>query len=141
MAMKKTQKQRGSRTCGWGAGKKHRGAGSRGGKGRAGMGKRGQQRKSLTFARGKIPYGKERSKAERIRKKTKIINLNQIDAILDRWVAEGKATKDKTLYSLDLDKLGYDKILSSGKLTKNVKIKINAMSKKTKQKLGIKTDG
>ena len=34
---KKSRRMRGSQTCGWGAKKKHRGAGSRGGHGKSGM--------------------------------------------------------------------------------------------------------
>ena len=39
---KKNSRQRGEWTHGWGAKKKHRGAGHRGGRGNAGSGKRGE---------------------------------------------------------------------------------------------------
>jgi len=41
----KRSRQRGSHTHGWGAKKKHRGAGNRGGRGMAGTGKRADQKK------------------------------------------------------------------------------------------------
>ena len=42
---KKNSRQRGSHTHGWGAMKKHRGAGNRGGRGAAGSGKRADSKK------------------------------------------------------------------------------------------------
>ena len=44
---KKNSRQHGSTTHGWGAMKKHRGAGNRGGRGLAGTGKRADQMKPL----------------------------------------------------------------------------------------------
>ena len=44
----KDTRQRGSNTHGWGAMKKHRGAGHRGGRGNAGTGKRGDAKKQVS---------------------------------------------------------------------------------------------
>jgi large subunit ribosomal protein L15 len=141
MAEKKSRKKRGSRTHGWGAGKKHRGAGNRGGRGRAGMGKRGQQRKTLPLSQGKKPVGKiannnrgMRVVLERV-KKSNVLNLVDLQNNMEKWTAEGKAEKTKTGYSVDLEKIGYTKLLSQGEVTFKLSIKINSVSAKAKEKL------
>jgi large subunit ribosomal protein L15 len=141
MAEKKSRKKRGSRTHGWGAGKKHRGAGNRGGRGRAGMGKRGQQRKTLPLSQGKKPVGQiannNRGMAvvlERV-KKANVLNLVDLQNNMEKWTTEGKAEKTKTGYSVDLKKIGYTKLLSQGEVTFKLNIKINSASAKAKEKL------
>jgi large subunit ribosomal protein L15 len=132
---KKSRKQQGSRTHGWGAGKKHRGAGHRGGKGRAGYGKRGQQRLTKLLAKGEKGIGR---KGIRIIRKPKIklfsINLRDLDQIIDRWVAEKKATQLKEKYSVDLNKLKY-KLLGTGKISKKIDIVADNFSKAAKEKI------
>jgi large subunit ribosomal protein L15 len=141
MAEKKSRKKRGSRTHGWGAGKKHRGAGNRGGRGRAGMGKRGQQRKTLPLSQGKKPVGQIANNnrgmsvvLERV-KKANVLNLVDLQNNMEKWTAEGKAEKTKTGYSVDLKKIGYTKLLSQGEVTFKLNIKINSASAKAKEKL------
>jgi len=141
MAEKKSRKKRGTRTHGWGAGKKHRGAGNRGGRGRAGMGKRGQQKKTLPLAQGKKPVGQIANNnkgmpvvLERV-KKINVLNLVDLQNNMEKWTAEGKAEKTKTGYSVDLEKIGYTKLLSKGEVTFKLNIKINSASAKAKEKL------
>ena len=141
MAEKKSRKKRGTRTHGWGAGKKHRGAGNRGGRGRAGMGKRGQQKKTLPLAQGKKPVGQIANNnkgmpvvLERV-KKIHVLNLADLQNNMEKWTAEGKAEKTKTGYSVDLEKIGYTKLLSKGEVTFKLNIKINSASAKAKEKL------
>jgi large subunit ribosomal protein L15 len=141
MAEKKSRKKRGSRTHGWGAGKKHRGAGNRGGRGRAGMGKRGQQRKTLPLSQGKKPVGKIANNNQGMRvvlervKKSNVLNLVDLQNNMEKWTAEGKAEKTKTGFSIDLEKIGYTKLLSQGEVTFKLNIKINSASAKAKEKL------
>ena len=141
MAEKKSRKKRGTRTHGWGAGKKHRGAGNRGGRGRAGMGKRGQQKKTLPLAQGKKAVGQIANNnkgmpvvLERV-KKINVLNLADLQNNMEKWTAEGKAEKTKTGYSVDLEKIGYTKLLSKGEVTFKLNIKINSASAKAKEKL------
>ena len=141
MAEKKSRKKRRTRTHGWGAGKKHRGAGNRGGRGRAGMGKRGQQKKTLPLAQGKKPVGQIANNnkgmpvvLERV-KKINVLNLVDLQNNMEKWTAEGKAEKTKTGYSVDLEKIGYTKLLSKGEVTFKLNIKINSASAKAKEKL------
>ena len=46
-----------------------------------------------------------------------------------------KAIKTKDTYSVDLSKLGYSKLLSSGELTQKVSISVPNYSTKAKQKV------
>lgn len=133
---RKVTKQRGSRTHGWGAGKKHRGAGNRGGRGRAGVGKRASQKKTWWLQHGgKSPLGKHGMQITRWPVRIKGINLEQINSSLDEWVADKKATKEKDGYVLNLKSIGYDKVLSMGEIKSKVKITARAFSKKAEEKI------
>ncbi len=132
---RKVTKQRGSRTHGWGAGKKHRGAGHRGGRGKAGSGKRGQQKKSYYLSKGIKALGKSG-----IRNKLKPVTLNAINVQdislrLEKWIVEGKIKKTNNVFQVDLTALGYDKLLGAGKISRPVEIKVNSFSKKAEDKI------
>jgi len=134
---KKSRKRRGSRTHGWGAGKKHRGAGHRGGKGRAGAGKRGAQKKTAHLAKGINPIGKKGKQISRREKKVKPnpINLKELDQKLDFWLAENKAVKEGDVFVVDLTKLGYTAVLGGGNISKKVKLICNKVSSRAKEKI------
>ena len=132
---RKIRKQRGNRTHGWGAGKKHRGAGHRGGRGKAGAGKRGQQKKSMYLAAGVKPIGKTGIRYKKQEPALNIINVQTISLNVEKWVSEGKAKKSGNKFQIDLKALGYQKLLGAGKIDKPVEIKINIFSKKAEQKI------
>ena len=141
MSSKKTRKLRGSRTHGWGAGKKHRGAGHRGGRGNAGSGKRGQQKVSYYLSKGLKAIGHGRK--IKSQSKSKILNVGELAKRLKSWEAKGLIKKDKNLLVIDLTKLGYDKLLGVGEakeLKGKVKIIVDKMSALAKDKLGIKEE-
>jgi large subunit ribosomal protein L15 len=122
-------------------GKKHRGAGNRGGRGRAGLGKRGAQKKTLPLSQGKKPVGKianNNTGMKVVRKNASIrntINLSNLSNKIEGWVKSENAKKTKETYSIDLSKLGYDKLLSDGELNKKINVNIAAYSVKAKEKL------
>ncbi|MCK4968826.1 MAG: uL15 family ribosomal protein [Candidatus Aenigmarchaeota archaeon] len=132
---KKVRKLRGSRTYGWGHPKKHRGAGSRGGVGNAGRGKKGQQRMSWVNKYGtrigsvgfKIPVA--------VKLIPTTINLSEIEKNLDNYINDKLATKENGKILIDATKLGYDKVLGSGKLTTSIVIKAKSFSKKAEEKI------
>lgn len=132
---KKSRKQRGSRTHGWGAGKKHRGAGNRGGRGMAGIGKRGQQKKTKYYINGKNPIGKQGMQITRIRPQAKTINLYQIEASLTKWLTDKKIKKEKDVFIINLKLLGYDKVLGVGKLESKLKITAKIFSKAAAERI------
>src|SRR3989338_2684643 len=78
---KKNTRQRGKTTHGWGARKKHRGAGNRGGRGMAGSGKRADQKKpSILKEYGNTYFGKFGFKIpQKIKKQIKEINISTIE--------------------------------------------------------------
>ncbi len=131
---KKSAKQRGTRTHGWGAGKKHRGAGHRGGKGNAGFGKRGQQRLTKAHANKIKTLGKRKTHPH-IKKIKKIITIKEIDAKFESWISEKKIKKQKDVFTIDLSELGYDKLLGTGKLYHKLKIHVNECTEIARKKI------
>ncbi len=118
---KKNIRQRGSKTHGWGAMKKHRGAGNRGGRGLAGSGKRAKQKKiSILKEYGLSYFGKKGfHRPQKVIKIIKIINISDL-----------KKFKETTL---DFKKLGYDKLLGKGTTKTKYNITINQCSKSAKK--------
>jgi large subunit ribosomal protein L15 len=123
---KKNVRQRGAKTHGWGAKKKHRGSGNRGGKGNAGTGKRADCKKPsinpmLYFGR----HGFSSIYSE----KYHVINIGSLNSNYDSF---RQLEKDGVL---DLDGLGYKKLLSTGNLTQKLSIKVKEASKKAVEKV------
>lgn len=130
---KKADRQRGRTTHGWGSKKKHRGAGNRGGRGMAGTGKRADQFKpSILKIYGNSYFGKRGfHRPAEITRKIKAINLDQLNKLIEKGVVK----KEKDIYNIDLAVLGYDKLLSRGKLNYKVKIKSEFFSKNAIEKI------
>jgi len=135
---KKNTRQRGSKTHGWGAMKKHRGKGNKGGAGRAGTGKRGDAKKPSIWKDTKY-FGKYGFKKKGIAKKIKPINIMELQQKAELLVLNKKIEKQKDVYVVDIKKLGYNKVLGCGKLTKKFKIISPLFSKQAIEK--IKTAG
>jgi len=126
MKQKKVVKKRGSKTHGYGSKKKHRGAGSRGGRGMAGVTK---HRKFWVMKNAPDHLGKRGFKTLTQRKiasagpKTRAINLRDIERLA------------KGIKEVDLAKLGYDKVLSTGTLKRSLTIKAASFSEAAKEKI------
>src|SRR3989339_1819509 len=82
---KKFTRQRASQTHGWGAKKKHRGAGNRGGRGHSGSGKRADQMKTLYWKDLKY-FGKFGFKKKGQVEDISAINISNIEDRLSGWV-------------------------------------------------------
>lgn len=122
---KKSARQRGSGTHGWGSKKKHRGAGSRGGRGNAGQGKKAKQKKPRIWKNTKY-LGKYGFKRNVTKPEVKTINISDIEkGIGSKFDIKPK----KGVYVIDLKKLGYDKLLGSGQVNEKFKITANKASK------------
>ena len=129
--LKKKVKYRGSKTHGCGSMKKRRGAGHRGGRGAAGSGKRGDAKKpSIWGGRyfGKYGFTSQNSKI-------KSINFKEIEIKIPQLVKKGLAKETKGVFDIDLTKLGYGKLLSTGKITKKMNIKVKSFSKSAAEKI------
>lgn len=116
---KKNSRQRGSWTHGWGAKKKHRGAGHRGGRGKAGTGKKGDAKKTMYWH--EVYFGKK-GFVSITEKKVNTINLSQLESL-------GKESK------INLQEKGYNKLLGAGKITKKIEVTVLSASEKAIQKI------
>ena len=132
---KKNSRQRGSWTHGWGAKKKHRGAGHRGGRGNAGSGKKGDAKKTKFWE--DVNYFGKRGFTSQNQKTTKIktINLAHLEAMLDSLVAQGKATKQKDMIKINLSELKYNKLLGAGKVNSKFELTVDCASESAVNKV------
>lgn len=135
---RKVVKFRGHNTHGHGASKKHRGAGSRGGRGNAGTGKRAGQKKAGLKD---FKLGKEKGFIRRRGlSPEKGINVGEFTSkTIQKYVDSGKATKEGSAYTLDLSKLGYDKLLGTGTTDIKLKVIVDKFSAQAEEK--VKTAG
>jgi large subunit ribosomal protein L15 len=128
---KKVTKYRAHTTHGGGHRKKRRGAGSRGGRGNAGSGKRaGQKVAGLKgFALGSRGFT---SKTVSM----KAVTLSYFTAkTLEKLVEKKLITKENDFYSIDLAKLGYQKLLSTGNIKSKLKIKVEKFTPRAEEKV------
>ena len=132
MGKKKKKKNRGSRTHGRGI-KHGRGAGERGGRGNAGLGKH----KWKSLAKDDPDYfgPKGFTRPQKLIKEEEVINIYQVEEMLDSLIEHGFATEEDDSYEVDLDEAGFDKLLSKGKVTKEMKINVSDSSEKAKKKI------
>jgi large subunit ribosomal protein L15 len=124
---KKNSRQRASWTHGWGEKKKHRGGGNRGGRGMAGTGKRADSKKPSIWKEryfGKLGFVNHR------KEKITAQNVDYIERNLERLVAKKLVSKEGDYYIVDSKKLGFNKLLGKGKITKKFKIDVRYASKK-----------
>jgi len=127
-----TKKFRGSRTCGGGTHKNRRGAGNRGGRGKAGGCKHHFVRAML---RG-YSYGKHGFKrpAEVSRDISKV-NVGELDELASYLVTEGLAELKDGVYHINLENLGIEKVLGSGRVTKNLVVTSEEFSASAREKI------
>lgn len=131
---KKVKKQRGSKTHGYGSMKKNRGAGNRGGRGNAGSGKRADTIKPSLWKR-RVKLQKFGFKKHGIKPDVKTIDIRELESRLDELVKNKFAQSDKDLYTIDLRKAGYTKLLGNGQATKKMNITVDNCSGKAAEKI------
>lgn len=128
----RTRRFKGSRTHGRGK-KAGRGAGLRGGRGNAGL----HKHKWMTTVK-YLPghFGRHGFKRPQSVVADKItINLSDLEQSLPRLVKEGAATEKDGQWTVDLTKLGVDKLLGSGRIGTPVSVRVPEASAKAKEKL------
>ena len=118
---KKVTKQRGSKSHGWGSKKKHRGAGSRGGRGQAGLMK---HKKSWMVQNDPEHFGRSGFTVPK-NKRIRAVNLRDIELIAGKM----------GLKEVDVSLFGFEKVLSSGKITKPLTVKAKKFVAKAKEKI------
>ncbi len=134
---KKSSRHRASWNHGWGSRKKHRGAGHRGGKGAAGSGKRSDHKKPHFWKKNKTAnyFGKSGFKKKGRVNDPKTINVGYIQNHIEKLIANKSAIKEGDLYTIDLTKLGYGKLLGSGNAESKFKISVEEASVKAIEKI------
>ncbi|MGM0510007.1 MAG: uL15m family ribosomal protein [Thermoplasmatota archaeon] len=132
MGKKRKKKFRGSRRHGRGT-KNGRGAGERGGRGNAGLNKH----KWTKLAKEDPHYfgPKGFTRPQKLVEEAEVINIYQVEEHLDSFVEQGFASKEGSLYEVDLSGAGYDKLLAKGKPRKQMKIKVDSSSDKAVSKV------
>ncbi len=111
-----TSKMRGSKSCGYGSKKKHRGKGSKGGRGMAGSKKHNKFKVLKENPNYFVPKRlKSRKKPERI------INLRDLQRFKDS--------------KMNLKELGYTKLLGNGEINRKLEIVIDKFSRQAEEKI------
>ena len=127
---KKSTRQYG--THGWGR-NKHRNSGMRGGFGNAGTGKKSDNKKPSIWA--EDYFGKHGFVYKGIKEDVHAITFRDIEDKISSWLAQKQAQKEADTIILDLEKIGYNKLLSTGKITRKIKITVANASAKAAEKI------
>jgi large subunit ribosomal protein L15 len=131
---KKNRRQRGHTSHGWGSMKKHRGAGNRGGRGLAGSGARGDQKKPSLW-KTKRYFGKSGFKSKSRMPDMVPVNIKTLDDRAETLQKKGLLKVENDAYVVDLSKLGYNKLLSTGKATRKFMITVDYATPKAVEKI------
>jgi len=127
--LRKIRKQRGSRTHGWGRVGQHRAGGSRGGHGKAGFHK---HKWSYVIKYEPDYFGKKGfTSPKSVRRKVNVINVG----VLDEMAEKLSARKEKDKFFIDLESLGYTKLLGAGNVTKPLIVKVPSCSSSATEKV------
>ena len=129
--LRKVRKKRGSRTHGYGQVGQHR-------KGSKGRRKAGLHKERWTYVIKYEPdYFEKRgfTSQKAISRKINVINVGELDELADKLATEKKLKRKQKKIILDLDKLGYNKLLGTGKITRPMLVKVAAHSEAAAKKL------
>jgi large subunit ribosomal protein L15 len=127
--LRKVRKKRGSRTHGYGQVGQHR----KGTKGKAGL----HKHRWTYVIKYEPDYFEKRGfiSQKAISRKTNVINVGELDELAHQLTAEKKLERKQKKIFLDLDKLGYDKLLGLGKITEPMLVKVVAHSEAAAKKI------
>lgn len=127
--LRKVRKKRGSRTHGYGQVGQHR----KGTKGKAGL----HKHRWTYVIKYEPDYFEKRgfTSQKAISRKTNVINVGELDELAHKLTVEKKLERKQKKIFLDLDRLGYDKLLGMGKITKPMLVKVVAHSEAAAKKI------
>jgi large subunit ribosomal protein L15 len=130
---RKIRRYRGSRTHGWGQIGQHRCRGGRGGTGKAGLDKH----KWTYVIKNDPTYWEKKGfvSPRTLGKKVRIINVGKLDDIAEKQEVEKKLERKENMIFLNLESLGYDKLLGTGEINKPLLVKVASHSKSASRKL------
>jgi len=125
---KKIRKFRGSRTHGYGRVGQHRKGGSRGGKGRA-TGRKHGHMWSYIVKYEPNRFGKHGfHRPQELVREPRTINIGEIDEKIDFLLENKIAEREENRIVIDVTKLGLDKVLGKGKVTKPLIVKAKSFT-------------
>lgn len=126
--LRKIRKKRGSRTQGYGRVGQHRKSGSKG------MRKAGRHKHGWSYVLRYEPeyFGKKGfTSPKSLRREVKVMNVGELDEVAEKL--KGKEKEGKIF--VDLEVLGYTKLLGAGKVTKPLVVKVPSCSKSAAEKI------
>jgi len=130
--LRKTRKKRGSRTHGYGRHDRHRGRGSRHYR------RPGFDKHLWTYVVKYEPdyFGKHGFKSPRSKfLRMKTINVGQLEDLLEVLKARGELEEREGLPFLDLEALGFNKLLGRGSISSPVLVRVKAFSELAEKKI------
>ena len=131
---KKNTRQRGHSTHGWGSKKKHRGKGHQGGAGMAGTGKRADSKKPSIWKDVNY-FGKHGFVSKTPKVKINAVNARYIEQHINRYISANLIKEENGFYSVELAKLGFNKLLGDGKVSIKFRIITPYASKSALEKI------
>lgn len=126
--LRKTRKNRGSRTQGYGRVGQHRDTGSKGYR------KSGRHKRGWSWVQRYDPdyFGKDGFTSPRsLHQHTRVINVGRLDEVAQEIAVE----KENAKFFVDLESLGFTKLLGTGKVTKPLTVKVTSCSKSAAEKI------
>ena len=126
--LRKIRKTRGSRTQGYGRVGQHRDQGSEG------FRKCGRHKHKWSWVIKYEPNYFDKSgftSPRSLRQKVKTVNVGELDQMAEKFSKE----EEKANFSIDLEKLGFTKLLGTGKVTKSLTVKVPSCSESASQKI------
>jgi len=130
--LRKTRKMRGSRTHGYGRVGQHRRSSAKNRR------KVGRQKHLWSYVLRYEPdyFGKKGFVSPKsLKREEKVINVGELEEVAEKLAAQQKPTKERKKITLDLEKLGYTKLLGTGEVTKPLLVKVGAYSKIAAKKI------
>lgn len=130
---KKSRKMRGSRVCGWGRTGQHRKHGGLGGKRGSGLHKH-KWTHIVKYCRDYFgKHGFQRPKC--LVKEVKPVNVGFLCEVADKLVEEGLAKVKNGVYVINVQDLGFNKLLGEGRVTKPMEILTPMATEAAKEKV------
>lgn len=81
-------------------------------------------------------YGKRGFTSPRtLGQKINVINVGKLEELVETLAAEERLKKKERKVFLDLDELGYDKLLGAGNITKPILVKVSSHSERATKKV------
>ena len=128
--LRKTRKKRATRTVGWGRIGQHRKGGQKG------ETNSGRHKHLWSYVLRYDPeYFSKKGFYSPTRKKIKAVNVGELEDLATKLIAGKDLEEKEGLSFLDLGKLGYNKLLGMGTLTKPFSIKVASYSKSAAKKV------